>query len=394
MRQDDNPLRAIAAGFVLAVVGLLSVAACGLPGMLPPASDATPSASPPVVDQPSISPSPNRVASTSPVPTPAATPIALPAWTPPPGPPTMLPEDVDPPHLITSEAIEPIVAEIMERLLAAYAGSPHGLEELFTPAALAGALASDELLASIRTGEQRVLMDHDIVGVNEIATRYMPDGQPIRTSLEIMIDVPAGARRVDAAGAILREWDEPRRLLFELTAAWDGLHDRWQVDELRSPALGTPEHLPGGTPATRSSCPWRPADIPSVEGFQPSTDRAWCDALGRLILPTHLVFIAEASDHCGWRAASLLYLGPQPGWEIDIYDVHNFVRDPTGLFEDAWLSPYEELAALPAGAIDTGLTNGNVRLYYLPAEYETAIYADVGGVIERWPRLTEAAGCA
>jgi hypothetical protein len=106
------------------------------------------------------------------------------------------------------------------------------------------------------------------------------------------------------------------------------------------------------------------------------------------------VFIAEASDHCGWRAASLLYLGPQPGWEIDIYDVHNFVRDPTGLFEDAWLSPYEELAALPAGAIDTGLTNGNVRLYYLPAEYETAIYADVGGVIERWPRLTEAAGCA
>jgi hypothetical protein len=40
------------------------------------------------------------------------------------------------------------------------------------------------------------------------------------------------------------------------------------------------------------------------------------------------------------------------------------------------------------------LTNGNVRLYYLPAEYGTAIYADVGGVIERWPRLTEAAGCA
>jgi len=306
----------------------------------------------------------------------------------------MLPQAAEPPAYISDEQLDSIVASLIDRLFAAYESGEPGLNDVFTPAALVAAVADDRLLASLAARERRVLAEHSIAGRIEAETRYMPDGTPVRADLEIIVDIAPGARIVDGTGAVQSQVDERQRVVFDLTAAWDGANGRWQIDDLRSPALGRSAPAPGGTPQLAPPCPWAAEDIPPTRGFDPKVDRPWCDGLGRELTDNYVVFRGEGTAHCGWESAALLFVGPQPGWEIDIWKLYNFVRDPEGVFASDWLAEYEVLPAPPAGAVDTGLTNGNVRLFDVPGEYDRAIYALIGDRVERWPRLREPAGCA
>jgi hypothetical protein len=205
--------------------------------------------------------------------------------------------------------------------------------------------------------------------------------------------IEPGAWILDRDGDIVEELYDRQRLRYDLTAAWDSLSWRWRIAELRSPALGTAMYTPGGTPSAAPPCPWNPLDLPPTDGFDVTVDREWCDGLGRQVPRRHLSFTPEAPRHCEWQSAALLHIGPQPGAEIDNWNHYQYARDPEGVFEDLWQAPFETLTDLPDGALATGLTNGNVRLYYIPETYDREIYAQMGDTIERWPRLMPEAGC-
>ncbi|HVM30520.1 MAG TPA: hypothetical protein VM305_07105 [Candidatus Limnocylindrales bacterium] len=362
---------------------------------LSPSPSASPRAEVPDLT-PEPTPGPTTPASSTAVPTAEPTAAGPAAWTPPPGP-TPLPWLARVPRYMTEEEIDSLAAQLMESLFAAYAAGGDGLDDLFTPLGLINARAADPMLAAISDGQRRVHLDHEIVAVvegwSERWTQYLPDSTPVWIELEVVSDVGRGARIVDGAGQTISETDLPQRLEHRLVAVWDGANSRWQIDELASPALGEVIPMPGGTPASGRPCPWRARDLPPSRGFDQDVDRAWCDSLGRRVPDRHLGFVREAPGHCGWQSASLLHLGPQPGWEIDRLQLIQFVRDPEGLFQAGWLAEYEVGVRLPEDAVDTGLTNGNVRLFHSPSEYDSAIYAVIGETVERWPRMREYVAC-
>jgi hypothetical protein len=330
--------------------------------------------------------------------TPEQTPSGPPEWTPPPGPPTMLPETTDPERGVTGDDIYRIARDVVGRLFAAYSAGGVGLDDVFTPLGLEGAVAADPLMSAIAAGERQVEGHFEVVGVAEgwtvHSTRYMPDGMPVWIDLSVSVDADPGARILDRDGQLVEEVGEAQRMEYLIVAVWDGANQRWQIDELASPALGTELHRPGGTPATGRPCPWRPDEVPQRDGFDVTNRRVWCDARG-LRVPEDNVAFFRGTGHCGWESISFIHLGPEPGWETDDLNIIQFVRDPDGLFkgEYGWLSDFEIGAELPADAVDTGLTNGNVRLFHSPSQYDTAVYAQVGRAIERWPRMREFATC-
>ncbi|MFL5778849.1 MAG: hypothetical protein ACJ761_07900, partial [Chloroflexota bacterium] len=96
---------------------------------------------------------------------------------------------------------------------------------------------------------------------------------------------------------------------------------------------------------------------------------------------------------CGAHA-TILTIGRPLGARLDPLVRWEYVRDPDGEFaRNGWLAaPYDDSVKLPADAVDSGWTNGNVDLWIGPAELDRGIYLVRGKTVERWARAAESWG--
>ena len=120
-------------------------------------------------------------------------------------------------------------------------------------------------------------------------------------------------------------------------------------------------------------------------------DGRWRDAQGRLV-PAQRVGTAVGSAHCDWEDVVFLTIGADLAGRLEIGRLYN--RDPSGTLREYTVGAYTKNAALPPGAIATGLRNDDdARLWVRPG-FRNAVYIVVDGRVERWPRAMNAPGCA
>jgi len=81
----------------------------------------------------------------------------------------------------------------------------------------------------------------------------------------------------------------------------------------------------------------------------------WEDASGRR-LPVTEVRSFQGPEHCGWQDITFLMLGPQG-------DADQYVRDIEGELADSLRTSYDDSAALPDGATNTGLRRDGRQLW-------------------------------
>lgn len=110
----------------------------------------------------------------------------------------------------------------------------------------------------------------------------------------------------------------------------------------------------------------------------------WTDATGRAI---HEV---RGSEHC-WQSLRILHLS-EPGEPETARNIRTYVRDPAGEVRDQWEAAYLGDSMLPVDATFTGYRQGNAELW-ISAD-GAAVYMKRGNVVEQWPRVSRAIGCA
>ncbi len=120
--------------------------------------------------------------------------------------------------------------------------------------------------------------------------------------------------------------------------------------------------------------------------FDPSTGDAfpqqvWKDADGARI-PTSVITSSQGPEHCGWESATFLRV-----------DGRNYVSDPRHVLDDRNLvAPFDDDAALPADAVDTGYQRQGQRVW-LSSDRRIA-FVVTAEAVEAWPSATEQIGCA
>ncbi len=108
--------------------------------------------------------------------------------------------------------------------------------------------------------------------------------------------------------------------------------------------------------------------------------QTWTDAEGETA-PTTAIQSWTGPEHCNWQSMTLLRLGRG-----------EYVRDPRDELEDYFVGPYEEHAALPADAVDTGFERGDDHLWRSPDKQR--VFVGTSGDVEVWPRALQRLGCA
>jgi hypothetical protein len=98
-------------------------------------------------------------------------------------------------------------------------------------------------------------------------------------------------------------------------------------------------------------------------------------------------------SHCNWQNLVFLHLGWPLGSRATSWrTAHRFLRDPEGTFDWGVHGRFQEHAALPPDARDTGYRTGDVELWLSPSDPDSA-FLRVGDDVERWPRLDSTVGC-
>ena len=135
----------------------------------------------------------------------------------------------------------------------------------------------------------------------------------------------------------------------------------------------------GWTVETFATCD--PAEYdPNVDGQLPM--EVWLDA-GDDRVPTSIITSFPGAEHCGWESVTYL-----------IYEDQQFISDPRGVMDVAYVVPYDHDSGLPADAIDTGYRLEDLELW-LSADGQVA-YLVGSDRVEAWPKpdTTEPVWCA
>lgn len=90
----------------------------------------------------------------------------------------------------------------------------------------------------------------------------------------------------------------------------------------------------------------------------------------------------EGAAHCEQDGLIILRL-----YHPSLTPWASFIRDPDGREAD----PFTVVEALPEGAIDAGLQNGDIELFLSPGL--DAVYVQADGEFERWPAYDSDFGC-
>ena len=154
---------------------------------------------------------------------------------------------------------------------------------------------------------------------------------------------------------------------------------------------------PGGAPAPEPAAeacaePGTETDL-SDEPVYDDVER-WTNAEGCPVRVDVLVTSTPGPDfHCApWPPS--LNMGTPLGARVTGGNLRSYVRDPDGLFGDPELQAGFAADVEPAaGAVDTGYRQGAVELWMDPAD-DAFVYLVDGGTAERWPKVTQAFGCA
>jgi hypothetical protein len=100
-------------------------------------------------------------------------------------------------------------------------------------------------------------------------------------------------------------------------------------------------------------------------------------------------------DHCGWRSATMLFIGWPPGTAARTADrARMYVRDPQGAYGGDTRDRLVRNATLPADANPTGYRLGPIELYLAPSDQDDGIYVVAPSGTERWPRVDPKRLCA
>ena len=106
----------------------------------------------------------------------------------------------------------------------------------------------------------------------------------------------------------------------------------------------------------------------------------WNDADGEPV-PTTVLEAWQGPEHCSWQSMTFLEMGDAV-----------YVRAPQPGLSDHFAEPYDEHAALPDTAVDTGYTRDGARLW-ISAD-ERRAYVGTRDDVELWPRTVKPLGCA
>ena len=121
-------------------------------------------------------------------------------------------------------------------------------------------------------------------------------------------------------------------------------------------------------------------------------ERSWESADGTAVLAS-AIYTGAGERHCDWQSATFLGLGRASEVEgIGPAHYAEYVRDPNELFAREVMGAYVAKVDLPPGAVNTGYSNGQANLWIDPSD-ESAVYMEVGGQFERWPRFNVEMGC-
>ena len=272
---------------------------------------------------------------------------------------------------------------------------------LFSARGLRTAMETDTRLRDAIEG--RISVESDLVLRLALEGVYDLRVAPPTVPLSIVFDIPAGSRTTDVRSGTTTRSPAAERAGVAVTFVYDG--HRWLADRVGpvegddAAWLAMPTLLPPGEPCTGflrdpAGAPFDEMSGTDALSSPPTPGRPWCDAggRGRVIDDSQLVLTTRYP--CNRASAAVLSIGLPLGMPIDRLDRNEFVRDPAGAFlAQGWVtSPFEPDSTLPADAASTGWTNGNVELWISPSELEDAVFMQVGGVMERWPRAAEGWG--
>jgi hypothetical protein len=204
----------------------------------------------------------------------------------------------------------------------------------------------------------------------------------------IALLIAPGAELVDAGtGETLERWPERQDYAMQVSLLFDVGLGIWRADQL-GPPVEFADEVPGD-PGPSVRCPGLGAD--RSDRADPVQGRPWCfgGSNGTLAYDTQVRLFARVP--CGLTRASVLTLGWPVGSEADMFDPHEYVRDPDGSFDRTWplAIRYRANTRLPGDAYSTGLTDGEFEIWVSPAAKAKAIWVRHGSHVERWPRAGE-----
>jgi hypothetical protein len=261
---------------------------------------------------------------------------------------------------------------------------------LFTDEGWHAALAADWRLRDAAQGELRFDLDHVVRLVYE--SEYDHASRPPRFEVDAIYDIAPGARthRADT-NAVVGTSIDAERLGFHLSFAFDGR--LWRVEDVGpvSPDNATWLVLRTKPSGVAGPCSGFVRDAPQ-SAFDDDANRRWCDGDGRgVLLQFGEQYTLLTRYPCDTGHAAILGIGDPIGRPVDPLVRREFVRDPLGEFlQQGWVdAPFDGAATLPADAVYTGWTNGNVELWIAPGERNSAIYVRRGDLVERWPRAVD-----
>ena len=294
-----------------------------------------------------------------------------------------------------------LAAVFVEELQGLYAGSSDvNACDSFSRRGLQSALTTDSRLGAVAAGTLRI--EGDLVLRAAFEGDYDLRKRPPTVPLDLVFDLlpPSTVTNLVTGGVDVTR--APQRWGENVTFTFDG--HRWLADRVGPISAGSHEFAelptapPPGPPCAR--VPHDPPGAAFDEGAgaalgEVEPHRAWCDGdgLGRLIaVPDLLEF--HTRYPCDRGSIALLALGSPLGTRLDPLVHREYLRDPKGEARaQAWLSgDYLAHTVLPADAVATGWTNGNIDLWTSPPDGESAIYVQRGQTIERWPRAADERG--
>jgi hypothetical protein len=261
-----------------------------------------------------------------------------------------------------------------------------GLARIFTDAGLASALAFDWRLRGAVRNETWFRGDVAVRGFS--TTREEGLARPPILETNVGLVVEPGAELVDVAtGAVLQRWVERQYYAMLVALRYESGTSEWRATAV-SPAVDWTQEEPRVlAPAER--CPGVGADLP--DRADPEAGRIWCfgGSHGTWAVPAQFNLLTRVP--CRETRASVMSVGWPIGSAIDRRDIHDFVRDPLGEFDERWPLPQRYLAdiRLPADAYTTGLTDGEFEIFVSPEAGPTAVWVRHGDRFERWPRAGE-----
>lgn len=341
---------------------------------------------------PASDPSPNgSIAHVSPSPAPTRTPV-VPSF-----PPITCPEltfdasaSLDPifdEEVFLRDESDAIAADFVEGL-ERYYEDPTGTDpcSLFTAQGIESALEIDARFAAVARGELRIMAD--LQYRIRFESSHDLRERPPRVPLAVIFDVAPGAETHAPPDGPVTSVAAAERTGYHIAFVFDG--HRWLADRVgpldneMAQYATLPAPVPPGPP-----CAGLVRDPAGAPFDDDSAERVWCDRGGDgLVLQRYEQVHLITRYWCDEERAAILTIGQPIGARIDPLQRHEYVRDPDDAFLDlAWLAePFRADVDLPADAVQTGWTNGNIELWVSPSEIERALYVQVAEQFERWPR--------